>query len=84
MSDIENKQVIVEKWLDENGFFNIEITENKHFVIADGKSSRMFITIEDNFHIDVNRIKQFAFTNNRQAWIAKVRPSEKSIDWEIL
>ena len=84
MNDIENKKVIVEKWLDKNGFYNIEITQNKHFLKAESKSSRMFITIEDNFHIDVNRIKQFASLNNRQAWIAKVKPSEESIDWEIL
>lgn len=86
MIDIETKEKIVEKWLDRNGFYNIQITANNHFVKADGNNSRMFIAIEDesDFYIDVQKVKEFASKNKREAWIAKVKPSEEKIEWKIL
>lgn len=85
-NSIELKKRIVEDWLDNNGFYNIQITDNNCFMKADSRNSRMFITIADEFDLDIERIKQFAFNNKREAWVAKIIDSEKNerIEWEIL
>ena len=84
MSTIEYKKNIVEKWLDKEGYYNVEIAHNNYFIKADGISTRMFITIEDDFELDVKKIKHFAFETNREAWIAKVKTETLIIEWEML
>ncbi|KIX21261.1 hypothetical protein SY27_10975 [Flavobacterium sp. 316] len=85
---IKSKSSIVEKWLDENGFYNIKTTDNNYFVKADGKDSKMFIAIADNFELDTERIKQFALNNLREAWVARinddVEKKENNIEWEMI
>ncbi|KIA97763.1 hypothetical protein OA93_12305 [Flavobacterium sp. KMS] len=85
MNSIEEKKVIVEKWLGKNGFSNIKFTDNNYFVKADGRDQKMFITIKDNFDLDKDELKKFATKNYRQAWIADVKnENEESIDWEYI
>lgn len=87
---ISEKKSIVEEWLNKNGFFNIHSTENNYFIKAEGegRASRMFIIIKDDFEIKEQELKEFAIRNNRQAWIAEVKTEEenelRSINWEVL
>lgn len=85
MNSIEEKKVVVEKWLDKNGFANIKFTDNNYFVKADSRAHKMFIAIKDDFDLDKEELKKFATKNYRRAWIADVKDENTaSIDWELI
>nr|WP_315424776.1 hypothetical protein [uncultured Pedobacter sp.] len=81
---IEVKNKIVKKWLVNNGFYNIQETSNHYFIRADSINVRMLVIVHDKFELNVEEVKKFASSNNRQAWVAKVEEEDHRIKWEII
>lgn len=85
MNELLEKNRIIDKWLENNEFYNIKKSSDNSFIRADAYNNRMLIVIKpDEQEIDAKEIIEFASKNKRQVWIANVETKEENIEWEIL
>lgn len=83
MENIKEKNAIVNKWLGDHRFYNIQNSSDSYFIKADGNSTRMVIAIRGEKEINSQEIIEFAARNHRQAWVADIK-EDNNIEWEVL